>query len=354
MQSTNQRNQFLDYTKGILMFLVVYGHTIQYVAYNGKEFFQDQIFKAIYMFHMPLFMAISGFLSFYSIQKTTFFEITKKRFFNLIIPIVSWSIIYTTAFYLAKKEYSVNNFFQHLLNNIISNLWFLWALFGAIVTIALIKRFKHDGLYGIVLSFCVVIMIPDKGNIPLFKYTFPFFCIGYFLAQQKEYLELEAVKRSKLLLAAAIFFTILCYLLWSTETYIYVSGMTNFRSSILRYFSGFVASIVIMRLIWELYNFSSTFFRWFICEIGKGSLYIYILQTYFFTFASKFQYPFHHNFLFLLFIYPMSALLLSFCLLQVGKISERNVLVSKFLFGRISSGNHSINQPNSNSYNTVK
>jgi fucose 4-O-acetylase-like acetyltransferase len=54
------------------MFLVVYVHIIQYVVYNGKGFFQDQIFKAIYMFHMPLFMAVSGFLSFYSIQKSTF------------------------------------------------------------------------------------------------------------------------------------------------------------------------------------------------------------------------------------------------------------------------------------------
>lgn len=350
MQLTNQRNQFLDYTKGILIFLVVYGHIIQYVAYNGEGFFQDRIFKAIYIFHnMPLFMAISGFLSFHSIQKSTFLDITRKRFFNLIIPIVSWSIIYTTAFDLNKKEYSGRNFFQHLLNNIISDFWFLWALFGAIVIIALIKRFKHDGLYGMVLSFCVVLMIPDKGNIPLFKYTFPFFCIGYLLAQQKEYLELEAVKRSKLLLTVALFFTIWCYLLWSTETYIYVSGMTNFRSNILRYFAGFVASIVIMRLSWKLYNFSSTSFRWFICEIGKGSLYIYILQTYFFTFASKFQYPLHHNFLFLLSIYPMSALLLSFCLLQVGNIFERNALVSKFLFGRVSSGNYSIKQPNSNS-----
>ncbi|MCC5658864.1 acyltransferase family protein [Nostoc sp. XA010] len=349
MQSINQRNQFLDYTKGILIFLVVYGHIIQYVAYNGNGFFQDPVFKAIYIFHMPLFMAISGFISFSSIEKSTFFNITKKRFFNLIVPILSWSILYSITFCLIEKECTMHSFIRYLTNNITSNFWFLWALFMSIITIAFLKRFNYDKLYGIVLSFCVVLLIPDKGNIPLFKYTFPFFCIGYLLAQQKEHLELEVANKSKLLLTGALFLTISSYLLWNTKTYIYVSGMTNFWSVTLRYFTGFVASILVMQLVWKFYKFSSKSFRWFICEIGKGSLYIYILQTYFFTFASKFQYPLHHNFLFLLSIYPMSAFLLSFCLLQIGNFSERNALVSKLLFGRVSSGNQSIKQFNSNS-----
>lgn len=93
MKSENQRNLFLDYTKGILILLVVYGHIIQYVAYNNQwevgGFFEDPVFKAIYIFHMPLFIAISGFISFSSIHKTTLWDIIKKRFFNLILPIIS-------------------------------------------------------------------------------------------------------------------------------------------------------------------------------------------------------------------------------------------------------------------------
>ncbi|NJR18130.1 MAG: acyltransferase family protein [Calothrix sp. CSU_2_0] len=338
MQSVKQRNQFLDYTKGILMLLVVYGHAIQYIAYNGngEGFFQDPIFKAIYIFHMPLFMAISGFVSFSSIQKSTFLTVVNKRFANLIVPIICWSILYTSTFFLIRKDSSIYSFFHYLFSNVIHSFWFLWALFAAITIIALVKRFGHDKPYGIILSFCAVLMIPDKVNIPLFKYTFPFFCIGYLLAQRRESPKLETVKKSKLLFAAACFFTILSYIFWHPETYVYVSQMTNIRSVILRYFGGFVASIVMLQVSWKLYSFSSLSFRWLLCEIGKGSLYIYILQSYFFDFASKFQYPLPNNFLFLLSIYPMSAFLLSFCLLQVGNLSERNALISKFLFGRVS------------------
>ena len=65
------RNAYIDYLRGLLVLLVAYGHTIQYIAYRNKtaEFFDDPIFKLICIFHMPLFMVASGFVSFYSIER---------------------------------------------------------------------------------------------------------------------------------------------------------------------------------------------------------------------------------------------------------------------------------------------
>lgn len=57
------RNTFLDFAKGVLILLVVIGHAIQFVTYHNLDFWGDPFFKAIYMFHMPLFMAIAGYLS---------------------------------------------------------------------------------------------------------------------------------------------------------------------------------------------------------------------------------------------------------------------------------------------------
>jgi fucose 4-O-acetylase-like acetyltransferase len=53
---------FVDILRGWLILLVTYGHTIQAI-YGGREtVFSDPVFQTIYMFHMPLFMAISGFV----------------------------------------------------------------------------------------------------------------------------------------------------------------------------------------------------------------------------------------------------------------------------------------------------
>ena len=55
------RNLFLDFTKGVLILLVTVGHSIQYIIYNNHGFWGDPLFKAIYIFHMPLFIGLSGF-----------------------------------------------------------------------------------------------------------------------------------------------------------------------------------------------------------------------------------------------------------------------------------------------------
>ena len=68
MEIANKRNESLDILKGILVLLVVWGHAIQFgfgFEYVEKYYcFDDNIYKLIYSFHMPLFMAISGYLFF--------------------------------------------------------------------------------------------------------------------------------------------------------------------------------------------------------------------------------------------------------------------------------------------------
>ncbi|MGY4327249.1 surface polysaccharide O-acyltransferase-like enzyme [Bradyrhizobium sp. LB7.2] len=57
------RDLSLDFAKGALIVLVIVGHLIQYVIYRDDGFWYSPYYKSIYMFHMPLFMAISGYLS---------------------------------------------------------------------------------------------------------------------------------------------------------------------------------------------------------------------------------------------------------------------------------------------------
>lgn len=66
MQSDSLYDIRLDIIKGIAIILVVMGHCIQYGSgndyYTSALFFEENIFKFIYSFHMPLFMLISGYV----------------------------------------------------------------------------------------------------------------------------------------------------------------------------------------------------------------------------------------------------------------------------------------------------
>lgn len=64
--TTKRRDSFWDNVKGIMIFLVVFGHLIDYVTY--KSDICRSAFLCIYAFHMPVMMFISG--RFYSEKNT--------------------------------------------------------------------------------------------------------------------------------------------------------------------------------------------------------------------------------------------------------------------------------------------
>lgn len=52
---------YLDLLKCFAIFLVIWGHSIQY--FKSTAYFDEPIYRIIYSFHMPLFMALSGYFS---------------------------------------------------------------------------------------------------------------------------------------------------------------------------------------------------------------------------------------------------------------------------------------------------
>lgn len=92
------RKTDIDVCKGLLTFLVVLGHCIQYGM--GQEYretgayFDNYLYRTIYCFHMPAFMIISGYFFASSCQKTASIpKMLKKRILSMLIPISSWSVI---------------------------------------------------------------------------------------------------------------------------------------------------------------------------------------------------------------------------------------------------------------------
>ena len=73
-----QRILWIDWMKVLGMLAIVYGH------------FKSSYYEFAYVFSVPLFFAISGFLSKIELSNHTFL---KKVFWNLIIPMLGISII---------------------------------------------------------------------------------------------------------------------------------------------------------------------------------------------------------------------------------------------------------------------
>lgn len=74
--SLNPRLFWADSLKGWLMLLVILGHAIQTVI--PEACYQNHIWNLIYSFHMPAFMAVSGYFAYranrYGGGKKTVFE----------------------------------------------------------------------------------------------------------------------------------------------------------------------------------------------------------------------------------------------------------------------------------------
>lgn len=143
-----RRIEWIDNLKAFTCFLVIYGHLIQSLIKSGI----DPIIKIdefinyfIYLFHMPLFMCISGILYFKNNNEFTFKQykdfITKK-IINLGIPYLTFYIIYMLMNTIFSN--SVNNAkgidgWIGIINDPIPPYWFLYTLISIFIVIPIIE-----------------------------------------------------------------------------------------------------------------------------------------------------------------------------------------------------------------------
>jgi fucose 4-O-acetylase-like acetyltransferase len=278
------RINFLDFAKGILIILVVIGHSIQFLMYGGSEtFFADPLFKAIYMFHMPLFMAISGFLSYGGIQRGPFLKFSLKKTYSYIVPIFAWSIIFILPLYMLGKGWPDRSLWDAIWREFFGgNLWFLWALLGCLLLTALVKKAGRSFHLAYFLSFFLVLCLPDNNNFVYFKFMYPFFQSGYLIASRWP-IVLSKTRKISIVFPTAVIAAI-TYGLWSKSTYIYTTGMLlsngNWANVLLRYVGGFSASLVAIFLIYQLSILVTPRVNKLISNFGRDSIYIYIIQGY--------------------------------------------------------------------------
>ncbi len=151
---TEKRLNYFDMVKGLGIILVVLGH-IEYIS--------DELRGWISSFHMPLFFVVSGMLICYLKQTDISIEvILRKKFRGILIPYISFTIIYTfiDILNIYLNKITPYTFIQNVISGLTlygsSVLWFLPALFLSEVGFLLIIK-KLPRIPSILL---ILILVP--------------------------------------------------------------------------------------------------------------------------------------------------------------------------------------------------
>ena len=294
----HSRNLFLDVIKAFAITLVVVGHCIQYGAGKAflqeKLFFDDIVFKAIYSFHMPLFMLISGYLFAHSRSKSIK-EIFVGKFKSLIVPILCWNLIPITNHItqlIIDGNFSILAAIKAFIGHNIGSFWFLWAVFGCSCIVILVNKLFKDNLLVYAILFLISFIIPDDFNLHLYKYMYPFFVAGYFYNKEnlKEKWRTIYNKKYIALLLGGIFLILLQF--FNKDSYIYTSRYTllgkdwtaQLGIDLYRFAIGFVGSAFAIVSLHRLYKITKVR-EWIaqskvVLTIGQNTLGIYIISTF--------------------------------------------------------------------------
>lgn len=180
MKQETGRNGTLDTLKGIAIILVIFAHCIQFGSgfdyLESKLFYDNVVFKFIYSFHMPLFMLISGYLFYFSIQKHSFQHNLKTRFKSLLIPIIIWQTLWILFGDLNYYEGDV----LYIFNSYLNTLWFLTSVLINSLIVLFCNKYAKDSILVYGMIFCFSLFIPNYHGYNLFVFMFPYFIGAYF------------------------------------------------------------------------------------------------------------------------------------------------------------------------------
>lgn len=201
MSVTRERDFLFDNIKGFLIILVVLGHVIENYAYNNVSSTVSLLYQLIYIFHMPLFVFVSGYFS----KKDN-----PKKLAELIIIYFLFQLVFfpLLASFIKGDTYldNVQSFFKPKFTY-----WYMLSLVGWRVFNPILTKIK----FIIPLSIVAGVLIgltPGKDSLSIMSIGrsvsfYPFFLVGYLTTKENiDFLrEKISMKKAFLLLVVITF-----------------------------------------------------------------------------------------------------------------------------------------------------
>ena len=271
------RNFKIDNCKAILIFLVVFGHLLEF----NITPFNNYILLVIYSFHMPLFVFFSGMLAKYDKGKIVN---------NIVVPYMSIQLI----------SYIFYNFFQPTDFSLVigyTSLWYLISLFSWYMLIPFFEKCKHPRVL-ILIAFLVGLIIGyDKNAISIFSLSrtivfFPFFLLGFF-SKKANFKPLSSKTLYKIcMFFLAILIAVFIFIFRNTINVMWAYGSHYY--SFLEYNAMIRLIIYIIAVLWLfIFNALIPNIKCFISKIGKNTISIYLFH--YFIVYSIFKCSFFEN-----------------------------------------------------------
>lgn len=261
------RSQYWDNFKGILIVLVVLGHYLW--EYWGLGY-ADFILKFIYLFHMPAFAFVSGFLS----------KSENSRSKQKILRLAMIYIIFNTLIMILH-----NLFFDpyHALLTPFYSYWFIISLICWRIGIKYLENIKHILLIATAASFLIGFW-NDVTNVLAISRTivfFPFFLIGYKRNQKIQAGSNSSKKAAdyiKGLLLAIIASMTAYFIIGRTEILTETNIVMDAYTSVDDFITRFVVFDVSLIMIGCLVLLTGNRHLPLLSRLGRNSLPIYVLH----------------------------------------------------------------------------
>lgn len=275
------KNYLFSNIKGLLIVLVVLGHLLEVssVIKTGAGFFT---FKAIYSFHMPAFLFISGFFS-KNLEKCY-----RTAFNKYFVPyLVMMAIVSVTRLFLTGK-FSHNWFIPDFAA------WYLLTLFVYKVHLKLLLQFRYLLPLSVLISTLIgcINMNTEFLSIGRTFQLFPFYLGGYYFNE----IYLKRVRDISLKYSIGVlslFVTLLCYILYFTRSYRWsFSFSKSYYSMKIDYLHGMYFHLLMLILacfgIYLLLNLMSDKEQHILTYLGDSTLSIYLLHPIFVLSSKEF------------------------------------------------------------------
>lgn len=271
-----ERNEYMDFLKGVCILTVIVGHSI-----TNVDKLSD-LFNLIYSFHMPVLIFISAYLEEQNRKKydVCFYKMIEKRMLGLLVPYLSWNVIYSYKLFDGILHFEYKVLWDRIVGREQSGLWFLACLFGLKCVHAIYwhlqSKWKRDNVWiniflMVMLELAIILLAIATRNsyiVNMISYAIPYFA-GVLLANTP--FRERLVKNDGFVMLFMIF-------------YLVVFQMFNFKNTsmvtqIIRIFLALCVIVLCCKYQTEWSNNKK--WKKNMCMFGRYSLGIYLIHGYF-------------------------------------------------------------------------
>jgi fucose 4-O-acetylase-like acetyltransferase len=278
-----ERDLYYDNLKGLLIILVVLCHFLG-CCLTRSDYFLRSFVLFIYLFHMPLFIFVSGYFS-KNVEKCR-----ETAFYSLFLVFVFAQIFWVIFKYLTNSSVY---YIEHYLDPGYA-LWYIVALFFWRIFLKDIVKLRHALLISFLISPLIMFLSDSEMTLAINKTIgfLVFFLLGYY-ASEETIKKIRRLPKSVALILLGLVFAVVTVLLKKNlivygtvkNVLMHTQSMDSFPNvwtGLGAYYGVILLAVFCGSLILAVIPGKKTF----LSNIGKDTLPLYLSHTYFLILCS--------------------------------------------------------------------